>query len=42
MYKKKYSEPETELEVRILGKKYKAKVIKGPLYDPKNLRLRDI
>ena len=39
---KKYSEPDTEFEVRILGKKYKARVIKGPIYDPKNLRLLDI
>lgn len=39
---KKYSVPDTEFEVRILGKKYKARVIKDPVYDPKNLRLRDI
>ena len=39
---KKYSEPGTEFEIRILGKRYKAKVEKESTYDPKNLRLRDI
>ena len=32
--------PGTELEVAILGQRCAATVVEGPLYDPKNTRLR--
>lgn len=34
------SEPETTLEVEILGERYPATVGRAPLYDPENQRLR--
>ena len=39
---KKYTEPGTQFDIMILGNKYKAKVLKEPVYDPKNIRLREI
>ena len=38
---KRYSEPDTQFDIRILGKNYHAKVLKESVYDPKNIRLRD-
>jgi len=39
---KKYSEPGSQLDIMILGNKFKAKVLKEAAYDPKNIRLLDI
>jgi len=37
-----YTEPGTKFDIRILGKNCPATVLKDAVYDPDNLRLRDL
>jgi dimethylglycine dehydrogenase len=40
--KPQYAEPGTKFEIRLLGQKHFATVLKDAAYDPQNLRLRDV